>query len=140
MQNKLTKDINEYTKEEFLEIENFGDPNAEFNAIIIVPTGELHDSGFQTMKFILTNDREIVMACSGWSDVIHINGIGGYGRYGTKEYEEAVYKQRVKRVGWSIDCLAKSGCVRLFTSDVYCKIEDALICSDFIFYVERAKL
>lgn len=140
MQNMLTKDINEYTREEFLEIENFGDPNAEFNAIIIVPTGKLHDSGFQTMKFILMNDREIVMACSGWSDVIHINGIGGYGRYGTKEYGEAMCEQRVRRVGWSIDCLAKSGCTRLFTCDVYCKIEDALICSDFIFYVERTRV
>ena len=135
----MDKNLNDYTREEFLAMPNSGNPNWKFNQIIIVPTGELHDSGFQMMKFILLKDREFVMACSGWSDVMHINGIGGYGRYGTKEYEEGVTKQRVRRIGWSIDCLAKSGCIRLFTSDAYCKIEDAFICSDFVFYADEMR-
>ena len=132
-------ELSKYTKEELLSIPNHGDADAQFNAITIVPTGRLHDSGFQMMKFIMSKDGKVVMACSGWSDVMHINGIGGYGKFGTNECEEAITKQRVRRIGWCIDCLAKSGCVRLFTNNAYCKIKDGFIGSDFIFYVDEMR-
>lgn len=89
-------ELNKCTKEELLAIPNHGDVDAQFNAITIVPTGRLHDSGFQTMKFIMSKDGEVVMACSGWSDVMHVNGIGGYGKFGTRECEEDAIIRKIK--------------------------------------------
>ena len=132
---KLT-DIKNYTIEQLLEIDYFqSDP--EFNAITIVPTGELHDSGFPCMKFILEKDGEIVGCVGGGSDVMHINGIGGYG--GIDDYKEVLRTNMVKRVGWSIDCLPVSKCARLFNTDVYCE-RDPFIGSDFQFYTKRYRV
>ena len=125
----MNKKLSEYTREEFLAMENFGE-DQKFTGIIIVPTDDLHDSGYRTMKFILTKRGSIVGAVSGWSDVVHINGIGGYGR----NWEHTMTTQMVPRTAWSIDCLPVSGCVRLFT-DKLCRAED-FIGSDFVFYVE----
>ena len=120
------KNICEYTKKELLEMENFG-PIGTFTSVIIVPMKEKHDSGFRCMKFILIKQGEIVGVVSGWSDVVHINGIGGYGRF-SGEYVVT------PRVGWCIDCLPRSGCVRLFC-DRECEAEE-FIGSDFVFYVK----
>lgn len=125
----MEKSIKEYTKEELLAIENFGKDN-EFNAVVIVPTDEIHDSGYRNMKFILLKNLRIVGAVSGWSDVIHINGIGGYGR----NWEESLRTGLVKRVNWCIDCLSVSGCLRLFTSQT-CHIGD-FVGSDFEIFAE----
>lgn len=125
-------DIKYYTLDELRAMEEFG-RDASFNAIVIVPTGELHDSGYGCMKFILLNNGEIVGVVGGWSDVVHINGIGGYGL----NYKEALLTDMVKRVGWSIDCLPTSGCLRLFTDrSVKCKCGDYVL-SDFEFFVEE---
>jgi hypothetical protein len=75
-----------------------------------VPTGRLHDSGWGCMKFIFVMDGEIVGADSGWSDVLHLNGIGGYGR----RWCESLETRMVPVVDWPIDCLPVSGCLRLF--------------------------
>ena len=125
----MEKAIDQYTREEFLAMENFN-PSGPFSAFVIVPTDEIHDSGWRCMKFILLYQGEIVGVVSGWSDVVHINGIGGYG----KNYGDLV-SGMVKRVGWSIDCLPVSGCIRLF-GDAECEMEDyGWVGSDFIFYV-----
>lgn len=123
------KEFGTYTKKEFLEMENYK-PTRTFNEIIIVPTNEIHDSGWRCMKFILAHNGEIVGVVSGWSDVVHINGIGGYG----KDIVGALNSQMTKRVGWAIDCLPKSRCIRLFAGDVECETEE-FIGSDFCFYV-----
>ena len=124
------KDLCSYTRQEFLDMENFI-TEKPFRGIVIVPTDELHDSGFLCMKFILVNRGEIVGVVSGWSDVMHIDGIGGYG----KVPAASIRTQLTKRVGWSVDCLPGSGCLRLF-SDAECELEDrGFIGSDFCFYV-----
>ena len=100
------------TKEEFENLDYF-EPTDEFNGIVIVPTNELHDSGFGCMKFAL------------------INGIGGYGKY--EDYHRVLKTGLIKRVDWSIDCLP-NGLIRLFCSE---KLDiDKLICSDFNLYVK----
>ena len=119
--------VENYTREELLAIDNFGE-KVKFTGIVIVPTDEIHDSGYRCMKFILTDHMEIVGAVSGWSDVIHLNGIGGYGK------EIFRMDGLAKRIDWRIDCLAKSGCIRLFTK-VQLVTED-FIGSDFIIYAE----
>lgn len=118
---------------EFEELEYFN-PKEKFNGCIIIPTGELHDSGFMCMKFALTNIGKIVGCIGGGSDVVHINGIGGYGKYG-KDYESAVISQKVPRVSWQIDCLP-NGLLRIF-SDHYLSIDD-IICSSFSLYADEA--
>lgn len=126
------KKLNDYTLEELRAIENFGEQE-EFSAFAIVPMEELHDSGYRAMKFILERDGEIVGAASGWSDVVHVNGIGGYGAYGD-DFMSALKSQMVPRVGMSMDCLPKSGCVRFFCDRGRIMKAEDIIGSDFIFY------
>ena len=127
------KSLFEYTREEFLAIENFN-PKVPFRDVIIVPADTVHDSGFLCMKFVFVLHGEIVGAASGWSDVLHINGIGGYGKYG-KEWHRAFSEQTVKRVSWKIDCLPKSRCIRLM-----CDFDlepDSMAVSDYCIFVKK---
>lgn len=119
------------TREEFEKLDYF-EPTDEFNGVVIIPTDEMHDSGFKCMKFALMNHSEVVGCVGGGSDIIHLNGIGGYGQYGI-EYETAVRTNMVKRINWDIDCLP-NGLLRLFCSGKL-KIDD-FICSDFNLYVK----
>lgn len=125
----MSKPLGEYTREEFLAIQNFG-IDSVFTGLIIVPTDELHESGFRCMKFILEHDGEIVGAASGWSDVVHPNGIGNYGW----NVRRSLSRGAVPNMSLSIDCLAMSGCVRLMVRPS--RIRDDGIYSDFIFYLE----
>lgn len=124
----MSKDFTKMTLTELRNIENFM-PTKPFKDIILVPMPEVHESGFRCMKFILVNKGEIIGAVSGWSDVIHLNGIGGYG----KSIKEVVKSGKVDRIGWRIDCLTKSKCMRLFT-DVELELDDGFVGSDFIVY------
>lgn len=119
----MIKSLNEYTIEEFREMELFGE-DCLFNNVVIVPMNELHYSGYRCMKFILCHHGNIVGVVSGWSDVVHPNGIGNHGL----SYDWSV----TPNIGLSIDCLTGSGCVRLMMNGL-CKCSD-FIGSDFIFY------
>lgn len=99
-----------------------------FNGFIIVPTGELHDSGFGCMKFVLTKHSDIVGAVGGWCDVVHLNGIGGYGL----DWQRSLKERRVLVVDWSMDLLPKSGCLRVFSTHRLAL--DDFIGSDFSVY------
>lgn len=99
-----------------------------FKGFIIVPTGDLHDSGFGCMKFVLTLHDDIVGAVGGWCDVVNLNGIGGYGL----DWQRGLTERRVPVMDWSIDLLPKSGCLRVFSSHRLAL--DDFIGSDFIVY------
>ena len=122
------KDLKEYTLEEFQNMENFGEDSL-FTDVVIVPMNELHDSGYRCMKFILVYQGKIVGAVSGWSDVVFPNGIGNYGKF-----MNSFKTDLVPNMYLSIDCLPKSGCIRLMMVDKY-KCSD-FIGSTFIFYKE----
>ncbi len=129
----MNKDIMQMTIEELRKLENMKPINL-FDSIVIVPMGYLHDSGYRCMKYILMFKNEIVGVVGGGSDVIHINGIGGYGDNFYK-----TMKNGKKGYDWRLDCLPKSQCLRLF-SDELCQCDDYIGTSDFIFYVkENAK-
>ena len=66
------------TREEFENLKYF-EPTGEFNGIVIIPTNEMHESGYMCMKFALMDHWEVAGCVGGGSDVIHLNGIGGYG-------------------------------------------------------------
>jgi hypothetical protein len=120
------------TKAEFENLDYFK-PTQEFDGVVIIPTNELHDSGFGCMKFALLNNRNVVGCVGGWSDVVHLNGIGGYGKYGDKDFDEALKNNKTRRIAWSIDCLP-NGLIRLFCCH---KLDiDEFICSDFNLYVK----
>lgn len=122
----MMKDVKEMTKKELMELENFI-PKKNFTGIVIVPMNYKHDSGFQCMKYILLNHWDIVGVVGGGSDVMHINGIGGYGK-------EPNYTTRmVKAHDLRIDCLPKSKCLRLFSDDEM-ELWDLFCGSDFSFY------
>lgn len=122
--------LNDLTKKQFKEMEYFK-PTSPFTDIIIVPTDEIHESGFRCMKFVLWNSiiGEIAGVVGGESDVIHFNGIGGYGK-------DVYANTQPKRIAYSIDCLKKSGYLRIMTEH-YLEIDDWFY-SDFKFYVGKS--
>ncbi len=124
------KNITEMTLEELRAV-----PYCKYNEIgpfyefVIVPTGELHDSGFGCMKFVLLrNANSIIGAVGGGSDVIHLNGPGGYG----SKWQEALTTGRVPVTDWNMDLLPKSGCIRVFSG--HRLMLESYVCSDFNVY------
>ena len=76
----------------------------------------LHDSGYRCMDFVAINkDDEPICKLSGCSDVIHIEGIGGYGYKWLEKYDGV--PKKIDPFGWNIDCLPKSGLLRLFNRE-----------------------
>lgn len=70
-------------------------------SIVILPLRRKHDSGFRCMDFVAVDDQNQAMGLlAGGSDVVHIDGIGGL--------------KQIKHSAWNIDCLPKSGLLRLF--------------------------
>ena len=126
------KDIRDMTKKELVELENISPKGETFTGIVIVPMNRKHDSGFQCMKYILLNCFEIIGVIGGFSDVMHINGIGGYGK--NPDYTTRMVKAHDLR----IDCLPKSKCLRLF-SDSEMELWHTFCGSDFIFYYAEEK-
>ena len=122
----------ECSLQQLRELDNFttGKP---FKQIIVVPMEETHDSGYGCMKFVMTNKGEIVAVVSGWSDVLHLNGIGGYGKYDEK-WKQRLETQMTERISWSIDCLPKSGCIRIMCDK---ELEaDDMAASDYCVYTK----
>ena len=125
------KDILKMTKKEFQELENFYD-GKPFNAFVIVPMKGKHDSGYQYMKFVLLDSFKIVGVVGGYSDVVHFDGIGGFGK--NPDFKTLTLKVR----DISIDCLPKSKLIRVFS--IYSQMEAELpVYSDFIFYFTDLK-
>ena len=133
----MNNNIFDMSKEELLAIENFGS-NVEFDGFVIVPTSGIHESLFGCMKFILLDKgMNIVGSVGGCSDVIYFNGIGGYGEY-DDDYSTRVRTGLVPAVGYRIDCLPKSGCLRVFANGFKFKTDD--FCgSDFCFYAVKKR-
>lgn len=119
--------LNDLTKKQFKEMEYFK-PTSPFTDIIIVPTDNIHESGFRCMKFVLWNSiaGEIAGVVGGSSDVIHFNGIGGLGK-------RLFNNPPQTPISYKIDCLRRSGYLRIMT-DYYLEADDYYF-SDFSFYV-----
>lgn len=71
----------------------------EVDSVVIIPTGRKHDSGYMCLDFAACKDGEALCLLSGCSDVIHIDGIGGYGP------RNGYVPNAITPKGWSIDCL-----------------------------------
>ena len=76
------------------------------------PPYPVHDSGYLCMDFIAVINGEPKYRCSGCSDVVHIDGIGGFGHKWLDKYGGV--PDMVPPGDWSIDCLRTSGFLQLF--------------------------
>lgn len=101
-------DFNEWTRKqlEALPSREKWDKLIECNSVIILPTRKIHDSNFRCMDFVAVKDNIPICRLSGCSDVIHLDGISGNLLTGKVPHP------------WSIDCLKKSGLLRLFTGQI----------------------
>ena len=112
--------VNEMTKKDFeaLPQRNWDENIGEFTSIVIIPGNgrkeDLHDSGYRCMDFAAVREGEAICRLSGCSDVVHVDGIGGYGDNWVKKYERI--PDTIPPSGWSIDCLPKSGLLQMWPS------------------------
>lgn len=121
--------IMDITLEEFQQMENFHPGDKTFNQVVIVPMDDIHDSAYRCMKYILINNiDEIVGVIGGYSDVLNLNGIGGYGYDKLKHIKSGL----IPIADWTIDCLPESRCLRLFGPRMILK--DKIICSSVDIY------
>lgn len=71
------------TKEDFEKVPERGGWSkdiGEFSSLVIIPLNYAHDSGWMCMNFVAVNkDGEPICRLSGCSDVLNLDGIGGYG-------------------------------------------------------------
>lgn len=72
----------------------------------------MHDSGYRLLDFVAVKDQKPICRLSGCSDVIHIEGIGGLGFDWLHRYTGV--PDLVPPTDWSIDCLKRSGLLRMF--------------------------
>lgn len=114
------KHFTEWTRKEFetLPRADWKNDIGEVDSLIILPTRHKHDSGYICMEFVTIQNSKPTYIVSGYSDVIHLAGIGGH-NIGSHNYDETLLKERIytrvcPRVCWSIDCLPTSRLLRLF--------------------------
>ncbi len=104
------KTVFEMRKKDFWKLPKRGwcEDIGPFVSMVILPTGQFHESGYRCMDFVAV-DEEMYPICrlSGVSDVIEIDGIGGYGK------ERDITSHMVSVKGWKIDCLP-CGYLRIF--------------------------
>lgn len=105
------KALGYWTRKDFesLPLREWNEDIGIFNSLIILPTRKIHDSGYACMDFIAVKDNVPFCRLSGCSDVIHFDGIGGYGEW------KGDIPKLVPPKGWCIDCLRTSKLLRIFS-------------------------
>ncbi len=109
--------ISEMTRKDFEALPHKEwDKEIEFDTLIILPgkAKDLHDSGYRCMDFVAVIKGEAKCLLSGGSDVLHVDGIGGFGDNWMEKYGST--PMMVPPSGWSIDCLPKSGLLHMWPS------------------------
>lgn len=107
--------IHNATRKDFeaLPLREWNTDIGEFDSMVILPQRGVHESGYRLMDFVAVKRDKPLYRLSGCSDVIHINGIGGYGLNWLEKYKTV--PSQIPPIDWSIDCLPQSGLLRLFT-------------------------
>lgn len=105
------------------------------DSLILLPLRRIHDSGYRCLDFIAVKNDEATCRLSGCSDVIHIEGICGFGYGWMKKYKGC--PALVPPKAWSIDCLKKSGLLRMFINNSKIRVGAAL--SSFEIYSDNDK-
>ena len=137
-------DVNVMTKKEIMSVRyrEASEDIGRFGSLVIIPMvgkNNLHDSGYRAMDFVAVKDNKPLRRLSGISDVIHIDGIGGLGHNWMEKHKGRIDNITTRPKSWSIDCLAKSGLLRIFVGG-YDLIADMGTFSSFeIFAVATAR-
>ncbi len=129
-------DVNNMTRKELeaLPCRAWDEDVGTFDWLVILPTRRKHDSGYRCIDFVAGRGTSPVCRLSGCSDALHIEGIGGYGDNWPEIY--GAVPSLVPPRGWMVDCLPRSGLLRLFCGSHGMKAGPAL--SSFeIFSVKR---
>lgn len=107
------KPIDAMTRKDFLALPHRKwDEKIECTDIVILPSRARHDSGYRLMDFVAIRNGVPVCLLSGCSDVVHLDGIGGFGPWDSARG----FPSLVPPSGWSIDCLPVSGLLRIWPS------------------------
>ena len=130
--------VNEMSRKDFLSLPKFewDERTGEYASLVIIPgyAREIHDSGYRCMSFVpVGSNNEPLGLIDSCSDVIHVDGIGGRGDWNPS----FGVPKTIKPSGWSIDCLPKSGFLRMFCSTRKMKNSPAL--SSFEIYAVHVK-
>lgn len=122
MEQRVTK----MTREEFKALpRRKWDEESICSSLVILPTDRMHDSGYWCMEFVAVDEKgEPMYLVSGGSDVVHLDGIGGYGDRWLEKYGTA--PSSITPSGWSIDCLPGSGLLRIWPSSNRIRLGPAL--------------
>lgn len=107
--------VQQMKKKDFENIPNYTElinKPKTFTGLVIIPNRQLHDSGWATMQYVLCDDCKPICKIDNGSDVIHLDGIGGYGDW----FGKGNVPSTISPKGWSIDCLP-CGYVRIFARD-----------------------
>ncbi len=111
--------ITDMAKKDFANVKRreWNDDVGEFDELVIIPGGanDIHDSGYRNITYCLCINNEPICLTSGGSDVIHIDGIGGYGKDWLEKYGKV--PSTIPPVAWNLDCLPKSGYLRLWATN-----------------------
>lgn len=90
----------------------------ECDSLVMLPQGvRLHDSGYRLMDAVAVKGEELLCRVSGSSDVFHLCAPSDIW---TKERTPS------RASAWGMDCLARSGLLRIFLFDADLRIGDAL--------------
>ena len=110
----MENDFNKWTRKDFqkLRMRDWHKDIGKFDSFIIMPTARNHDSGFKSMEFVAVKENSPICRMGGHSDVIHFNGIGGYGEHWLVKYGKC--PDMVPVTSWNIDCLKTSRLLRVF--------------------------
>ena len=86
----------EITKDNIKDLPKLQTYNDEtlYDAIVIVPTDEIHDSEYRCMTYVFCKENKAVGIINCGSDVLHLD-------WGS--YIETIEQEKISR-GWSIDC------------------------------------
>lgn len=146
----ITTNIMRMTRQDFDAVPRLDDhsdweklaPNGrlEFRSFVIIPivnddgTIDIHDSGFGLMEFFLVGKQnEPIIKVGGGSDVINLDGIGGYGDHANWLRFNGVPRS-IPIHGWSIDLLP-CGYFNVWTRRTLF-LRDEYICSNFEVFSE----
>lgn len=102
----------------------------QFTDLVIIPTTRKHESGYRCMKYCAVKNGQPIAMLGGCSDVMHLDGIGGYGmgKFGVAT------NSAIK--AWNMDCLP-CGYLHIWCNG-YNLIADAGL-SDFELFTEKRK-
>lgn len=105
-----------------------------FSTLVLLPTENLHDSGYRCMDFVAVKDYEPICKLAGGSDVLELDGTSGYGYNWLQKYSKC--PDKVPPKSWKIDCLKRSGLLHMWCQNYDLKAGPSLSSFD-IYAIEK---